>query len=347
MTPGKFRTRYIYKLLCIIQEQGYDVSSYYTSIDLTREQVRQQVETSREQYEKIHFDIIDQVDIPGLGLVVGSKINLTELSLAGLAFMFSSRLEKGIKRWIRFQELSDPPHKYFFLRSGNQSMIRATPHLTPFQETLQRNRFAIEESMSEWYAIGEMFERPFGWFDEVHLSYPKPNYAALYEEYFNCPIKFNQPHTQFTFSSRLLDLPLRLGDEDIAQMLAFKCVALIKSSRAQDELVYTIQMILMSDPKQYKSIGEVAQELNVSERTLRRRLTALGTTFKDVAFNYRMRLASEYLLSTSLRISAVSIMVGYSDTANFFRAFRQYSNMTPDQYRNSKESIDAEEQSSG
>ena len=46
-----------------------------------------------------------------------------------------------------------------------------------------------------------------------------------------------------------------------------------------------------------------------------------------------MSLACEYLISTNLPISAVSIMVGYSDTANFFRAFRQHADMTPDQYR--------------
>lgn len=339
MTPGKFRTRYIYKLLCLIQEQGFDVSSFYESIELTPQKVRQQVETSRQQYEKIHFDIIDQIDIPGLGLVVGSRITLTDLSLAGLAFMFSSDLEKGIKRWIRFQELSDPPHTYVFYQNDDQSIIRATPHLTLFQETVQRTRFAIEESLAEWSAIGEMFGRPFGWFDEVHLSYPEPNYSDLYDQQLKCPIKFNQPCCQFIFSSELLSLPMRLGDKDIAQILEFKCAALIKSSRGQDELVYTIQTILMSDSEKYIHIGEVANALNVSERTLRRRLTAQGTTFKDIAFNYRMNMASEYLLSTKLPISTVSDMVGYSDTANFFRAFRQFTDMTPDQYRNNGEAV--------
>lgn len=341
MTPGKFRTRYIYKLLCLVHEQGYDVSSFYESVNLTRKQIREQVETSRQQYEKIHFDVIDQIDIPGLGIVVGSKINLTELSLAGLVFMFSSDLEKGIKRWIKFQELSDPPFRYQFHRSNEQSLIRATPHLTPFQETLPRTRFAIEESMAEFNEIGEMFDKPHGWFDEIHVSYPEPGYSDLYEKYFHCPVKFNQPYNQFLFSSNLLQRPMRVGDEDIAQILEFKCSALIKSTRVQDELVYTIQTILMSDPEKYKSITEVANALNVSERTLRRRLTTLGTTFKDIAFNYRMNLASEYLLSTELPISAISIMVGYSDTANFFRAFRQFSDMTPDQYRNSGEAYDA------
>ena len=339
MTPGKFRTQYIYKLLCLVQEQGYDVSKFYKSINLTHQQIRDHVETSRQQYEKIHFDVIDEVDIPNLGMVVGSKISLTDLSLAGLAFMFSANLELGIKRWIKFQELSDPPFRFQFHRSAEQSLIRATPHLNPFQETLKRTRFAIEESLAEWFTIGEMFDRAFGWFDEVHLSYPKPDYANLYTNHFQCPIKFNQPYTQFIFSSKLLDRRMRLGDEDIAQILEFKCSALIKSTRVKDELVYTVQTILMSDPEKYKNIGEVANTLNVSERTLRRRLTTLGTTFKEVAYNYRMNLAREYMLSTELTISAISLMVGYSDTANFFREFRQFSDMTPDQYRHAAHAV--------
>lgn len=333
MTPGQFRTRYIHKMLTIIQAQGVDVAEYYRSIGLTKTKLRKRVETGREQYEQVQFDVVDNVDIPGLGLTVGRRIDMTELSLAGLAFMFSLELERGIKRWIQFQELTDPPHKFRFYRGAEQSMLRASINLEPFGENIKRTRFAIEESLSEWFVAGELFDKTDGWFSEIHLEYPAPDYADLYQQKFNCPVKFDQPHTQILFPTEHLELPMRLGDEDIAQMLEFKCAALIKSSRTQDELVYTIRTILMRDAEKYKNIGEVARALNVSERTLRRRLTELGTTFKEIAFNYRMSLACEYLVSTDLPISAVSIMVGYSDTANFFRAFKQHANMTPDQYR--------------
>ncbi|MEH6628471.1 MAG: AraC family transcriptional regulator ligand-binding domain-containing protein [Motiliproteus sp.] len=333
MTPGQFRTAYIHKLLSVIEQQGIDVEPFYRLIGLTPERVRDRMETSRQDYEKVQFQVIDDVDLPGLGLFLGASVNLSDLSLAGLAFMFSSDLERGIKRWTRFQELTDPPHNYRFYRGEAQSILRANINLEPFQANIKRNRFAIEESLSEWMKAGELFDRPYGWFSEIHLNYPKPDYANLYEAHFNCPVKFDQPNTQFLFSSKYLNAPMRHGDEDIAQILEFKCAALIKASRGQDELVYTIRTILMRDPEKYKHIGEIASVLNVSERTLRRRLTELGTTFKDIAFNYRMTLACEYLVSTDLPISAVSYMVGYSDTANFFRAFRQHADMTPDQYR--------------
>ena len=121
MTPGKFRTRYIYKLLCLVQEQGYEVSNFYESINLTPKLIREQVETSRQQYEKIHFDIIDQVDIPGLGMVVGSKINLTELSLAGLAFMFSSvqSWKKASSAGLSFRNYPTHPFVMNFISVAN------------------------------------------------------------------------------------------------------------------------------------------------------------------------------------------------------------------------------------
>lgn len=333
MTPGQFRTAYIHKLLSVVQKQGIAVDEFYRSIGLTTARISDRMETSRQDYEKIHFSVIDEVDLPGLGLILGAGVNLSDLSLAGLAFMFSSDLERGIKRWTQFQELTDPPHRYQFYRGAETSTLRATINLEPFQANLRRTRFAIEESLSEWFVAGELFDRPEGWFSEIHLAYPKPDYSDLYQEQFHCPVKFDQPHTQFLFPSQYLQRPMSHGDEDIAQILEFKCAALIKASRGQDELVYTIRTILMRDPEKYKHIGEVAGVLNVSERTLRRRLTELGTTFKEIAFNYRMTLACEYLVATDLPISAVSIMVGYSDTANFFRAFRQHIDMTPDQYR--------------
>ena len=89
----------------------------------------------------------------------------------------------------------------------------------------------------------------------------------------------------------------------------------------------------MKKPEDHTCIQEMASALHVSERTLRRRLLKLETTFKDVVIECRMDMAKTYLTSTDLPISAISEMVGYSDTANFHRAFRKKMLLTPDQFR--------------
>ena len=86
----------------------------------------------------------------------------------------------------------------------------------------------------------------------------------------------------------------------------------------------------ISDPV---SFDEVADELAMGERTLRRTLADQGTSFREIVLDVRMTAACEYLRSTSHTIDEISYLVGYANPTNFFRAFSKWSDETPSQYR--------------
>jgi len=73
----------------------------------------------------------------------------------------------------------------------------------------------------------------------------------------------------------------------------------------------------------------VAAQLHVSSRTLKRRLAEHRTTFSAIVDGERKRRALTLLRSTALTHDQVAAQLGYSDVANFSRAFRRWTGKTP------------------
>jgi AraC-like DNA-binding protein len=86
-------------------------------------------------------------------------------------------------------------------------------------------------------------------------------------------------------------------------------------------------------PSGRTQIDDVASELALSRRSLQRRLSEEGTTWLDVLNSARMRLAQHYLKNTTLSAAEVSFLLGFEDPNSFFRAFRRWTDATPEAWR--------------
>ena len=80
-------------------------------------------------------------------------------------------------------------------------------------------------------------------------------------------------------------------------------------------------------------IGEVARELGVTTRTLQRRISVEGQTFRALLTETRRSLARAHLLQPSLGLDEVAFLLGFEDGNSFFRAFRRWEGQTPGAWR--------------
>ena len=80
-------------------------------------------------------------------------------------------------------------------------------------------------------------------------------------------------------------------------------------------------------------VRAVASELGMSDRTLQRRLTEEGTTFKQLLNQVRHEQALEYLADPTFDIKEVAFLIGYEDQNSFYRAFRLWEGKTPSNWR--------------
>ena len=84
----------------------------------------------------------------------------------------------------------------------------------------------------------------------------------------------------------------------------------------------------------YETQSAVAQRLDVSVATLRRRLSEEGTSFRDILQESRAERAG-LMLSQGMSVSQVSDSLGYSDVRAFNRAFKKMRGVSPAAYAKS------------
>ena len=132
---------------------------------------------------------------------------------------------------------------------------------------------------------------------------------------------------------RPTDKPLKTSDPIMAQTCLKMVQDVIEQHRGEPEFIQRMQEILLERPGEIPDLNEASDRLSVSSRTLRRRLAELGTSFKEITQEVRRDLALDYLKSTNLNIDQISHLLGYTETTNFRRAFKQWTGKPPSAFR--------------
>lgn len=87
------------------------------------------------------------------------------------------------------------------------------------------------------------------------------------------------------------------------------------------------------------SISAVADSLDLSVRTLQRRLFAQGLSYRRLLDERRRRRAQTELRRHEKTVSEISRSLGYSDPAHFVRAFRRWVGCSPSRFEQADESL--------
>ena len=169
---------------------------------------------------------------------------------------------------------------------------------------------------------------------EVHFRQPAPKHVALYEQFFRCKVRFSQPSSQVLLPIEELSRPFSHSDHTLQQLLIQQAQALLeKLPNITQTDQYLQQAILTGLQKNQFQIEDIAQQLNISVRQLQRHLQQQSTTYQQRMQQVRCMLAEEYLRDPHLGLHEIALLLGYSEQSAFQRAFKQWRNITPLQWR--------------
>ena len=107
-----------------------------------------------------------------------------------------------------------------------------------------------------------------------------------------------------------------------------------RSSRVVDYLdPLKSYLALHVSPDGPPRIESVARAARCSVRTLQRRLREAGLTYSGLLEEVRLEIAVRMLDEAGKKVIDISLDLGYSDQANFTRAFRRWAGVPPSEYR--------------
>jgi AraC-like DNA-binding protein len=164
---------------------------------------------------------------------------------------------------------------------------------------------------------------------DVRLQHPKGAEGKLFEDYFGCAIHYRRSQNCLVFRKADLDRPIMAADEELASLLDGVANRYLETRMAGRFAVRVRDVLIASLPNGAVGKGDVAKMLNMTERTLLRRLKNEGTTYADVLLRVRLELAFQYLRRPGLSIRDIAYMLGFSDEGTFSRAFKRWTGRRP------------------
>lgn len=166
------------------------------------------------------------------------------------------------------------------------------------------------------------------------FSYPAPNHVKEYRHLFNSPLQFNQPKTGISFHKRYLDLPVLRDERALKQFLKTSPADLLAKPDGSSTYAARIRAIISRDFNvTVPDFEQIAQQINVSPQTLRRRLKEENTSYQEIKDQLRRDIAIHHLSRNELSINDIALRVGFTEPSTFHRAFKKWTGMTPGAYR--------------
>lgn len=92
--------------------------------------------------------------------------------------------------------------------------------------------------------------------------------------------------------------------------------------------------IYQADPRMLsRSVGDMAAAMQITVRTLQRRLQEAGTSFSNVQAKARLLLAKDKLLEPQVQIDSIAAMLGFPDRRTFSTFYKRMTGLTPREWR--------------
>ena len=165
---------------------------------------------------------------------------------------------------------------------------------------------------------------------EAEQKYVRPDLANVIQARVICGGTTNA----IRFPTAILDAPLRLAPSSDGSVFRRMTRELTRKHRAMPISERARQLIFNEMNDGCVSQAHIARELGVSGRTLRRRLSAEGTSFQRLLDGCRMQFAAhEFRTRRKISLSEMALRLGYSEHSTFSRAFSRWSGMAPQEYR--------------
>jgi AraC-like DNA-binding protein len=261
---------------------------------------------------------------PALGALLGWNTSISNFGAPGFAALSAPTLRQAIEIGVRFVPLiTSVVRLQLAVERDSASVELEEQH--PLGDVRDFTAFAVLIGLAR---VGEALTGR-ALFGDLELAFPEPAYCAGFPPRENTRLCFDQPRHRLVFDRAYLELPVITADPAAYRTALELCERQLVEREPGALLVQRVNRSLFAaDGGGIQTPAQVARALGMAERTLKRKLAEQGTSYSALLDRQRQTRALE-LLRTEASIDAVAERLGYSDAANFTRAFRRWTGKSP------------------
>jgi len=288
---------------------------------------------SVESYAALYNTVVRQLDDEGFALF-SVPLRLGCFEFLCRSVVDSRTLGEALERCARFFRLVLPDLRISVSRRRTSAEIHIveSQHLCSEADD-PRRIFAFEWLLRLLHGLACWLVGRGLSLDAVQFPYSRPAHAADYALIYTARSTFGGTSLVATLNANLLDLPVRRDAEALSGFLDGSPGKIAMLYRRDREMVRQVRDALANNLANSCSLDAVARRLNLSPRTLHRRLQEEGSSYRAIKDALRRDLALSRLEKTSEPIAQIAADLGFSEPSTFFRAFQGWTGIAPTTYR--------------
>lgn len=270
---------------------------------------------------------------PALGLDFGRRLKFTTHGALSQAAVSCNTLQEALESLIRYYPTRFAGFDLHFYREGEDAIIQlddlvGLERLEPFMvEAMFTSIMEVNMLLFGTTLVAE---------GSCRIRYPQPDHADAYRPIFHKALEFGQPANQLRFKARYLDSPMALANPVARRLAEAECEEALRHSQVRESVLMRVRHRLESAGDRFPDMEQVAAQMHMTTRTLRRQLDSFGIRYQDLVNQIRLERAQRMLAGSQRPIEAIAEQLGYSDPSNFGRAFRRWTGLSPSDYRRQK-----------
>ena len=328
--------RYYARLGEILIQQGVDFTALLRAQKLSTRLLSDPEATLRfSQVDQLVQYVFMHTGRGDLGMEVGRLLTASAHSFVGFVMFNSDTLDQALRFEAQYFRLIMPSFRMRYSRAADRGEMAFTARTAMSPLCLHFHLEAI--AMAAVREISDLTgdHRPPC---ILELSIPEPPHADRYPRTLlsNVDVRFGVGSTPGVRLRLLADprtLRLTMADPHARRIAEDRCRALVRQAAGGGRFADWVAMTLREVAEGLPSLSELAAQLNISPRTLNRYLQREGTTYRALAGRIQHEIACERLAAGGMSVTEVAYSLGFSDAANFTRAFRRRAGYSPGAHR--------------
>ncbi len=331
-----FESRLVPLLLAYARHRGVEAQPFIAKYKLpddvlTRAPGKLIITTPMSVVPALADELAATLNDPHLGLSMSDWLPRGTYGVAEFLTRAGPTMRHSFQNFCRFNAIIAPAQSFRFEESGAEAQYHNTVPRRPNATGRHLQEYSSAAVLRTFMALGGV--KPVrAWFS--HARPERLDRERLSAALFTSEVTWDEPTNGFAFPSSVLDHPVQGGDAALYAFLEEHAVEALASRPRADDLIDKLRHLIRDALKQGEpNVERLATRLNMSGRTLQRRLSDLKSSFQEVLDAVRFDLARAYLKDARLDVSQVAYLLGYSELRAFDRAFRRWADKSPTEWR--------------
>ena len=284
-----------------------------------------------EQLDTLLSTAFREAEDPFFGISVGRDNHYNTLDVLGNLMATSNTLADALQHLLRYKDLL-VPYLHFELHAADEGSVlscRASDELG-FTRMRTHNEVVLATIVSIARSLlgGDMGLR------RVRMCHGEPSDLSVYRDFFSVPLEFDCPRNEVVMAPEKFAEPLPTAypryHERLRRLADERLAGLGRAHGTAGRVTALLEERMGVAPM---DVDAIAAALNMTARTLQRRLRREHTTFARLRDQVRHEAARGRLAATECDMEQLARTLGFSDTANFYHAFRRWEGCAPGAYR--------------